>query len=94
LFLKRSTIGESSEGIGECQSKELLFENLSIGNVGPDGDVFVRFTINANDRDDGRVHPVDRTVLGPILNLAMPHLPIRDGVIHLLEKTPLNGGRS
>ncbi len=54
---------------------ELLFERLSAGNVGSDSDVFVRLTLDTGERDDGRVNPVDRTVLGPILNLAMPHLP-------------------
>jgi hypothetical protein len=45
LFLKSPTVGEAGEGVGECQSKELLFEHLSVGNVGPDRDVLVRLTL-------------------------------------------------
>ena len=68
------------------QAVRPLFEQLSVGNVGPDCDVLVRLAPGTNERDDGRVHPVPRTILGPILNRAMPDLPVRDGMIHLPEK--------
>ncbi len=38
------------------------------------------------ERDDGGIHPVNRAVLGAVADLAVPHLAIRDGVVHLLEK--------
>src|SRR6266404_3978408 len=63
-----------------------VFGSLAFRDVGTDGDVLARFTIAAQRRDDGRIHPVDRAVLGPVLNFAVPNLPVRDGVVHLLEE--------
>src|SRR6266478_4355760 len=63
-----------------------VFSSLALCNVRTDGNVLPRFAIAAQRRDDGRIHPIDRAIFGPVLNLAVPNLPIRDGVIHLLEK--------
>src|SRR6266403_4736011 len=63
-----------------------VFGSLALCDVRTDGNVLPRFAIAAQRRDDGRIHPIDRAIFGPVLNLAVPNLPIRDGVIHLLEK--------
>src|SRR5258708_1196988 len=63
-----------------------LFPNLPFRNVRTDRDVLLRFAVATNEWDDGRIHPVDRTILGAVLDLAVPDFTIRDGVIHILEK--------
>ena len=63
-----------------------LFRPFPFRDVGADGHVLPRFAILSYERDNGRIHPVDRAILGPVLNFAVPNLPVRDGVVHLLEE--------
>src|SRR6266567_592241 len=66
---------------GQGFSRQLAFRDVS-----SDGNVLPWFSVRSQERDDGCVHPVNRTVLGPVLNLSVPNFPICDGVVHLLEK--------
>src|SRR5947209_952854 len=49
-----------------------LLGALALGDVVADGDVLVGLAAGVKERDDGRVHPVDRAVLGAVANLAAP----------------------
>src|ERR1039458_7968017 len=65
---------------------EQLFGPLALGDIRADSYVLTRLAFRAEERGDGRMQPVNRTILGPVLNLAVPDLPARDGMVHLLEK--------
>src|SRR5258708_31719448 len=59
---------------------------LAFRDVRWDGHVLPRLSIPSGEWDNGRIHPVNRAILGPVLDLAVPNLPICDGMVHLLEK--------
>ena len=69
--------------LAEARERRLLGEallgGLARGDVGADGDVLVRLPAFVQERDDRRVHPVERAVLGAVADLAVPHAPAGDG---------------
>jgi hypothetical protein len=60
--------------------------SLTLSDIGTDGHILARFTLIAQGRDDGGIHPVDGTVLGAVPDFGVPDLSIGNGVIHLLEE--------
>ena len=48
--------------------------------------VLARPSLRAHEWHDGRVYPIARPAFGAVLDLAMPNLPIGDGMVHLLKK--------
>ena len=63
-----------------------LFRQLLFGDVRSDGNVLLRFSIRSYERNNRRIQPVSRTILRPVLYLAVPNLFSGDGAIHLLEE--------
>src|SRR5215204_1732180 len=49
-----------------------LLGALALGDVVTDGDVLVWLALGVEEGDDGRVHPVERAVLGAVANLPAP----------------------
>ena len=63
-----------------------LCRQFAFRDVRSDGNVLPRFSVHPYERNYSCIHPIDRTILGPVLDFAVPHLTIRDGMVHLLEK--------
>ncbi len=58
--------------------RELRFRFLAPRDVAPDRQVLPRLAAFVEERDDRRIDPVDRPVLGAVAKLAAPHLPARN----------------
>src|SRR5205085_9033180 len=64
-----------------------LLGALALGDVVTDGDVLVGLAFGVEERDDGRVNPVDRAVFGAVAHLAAPDAARGNGrpkVVHEL----------
>src|SRR5258708_21151372 len=51
-----------------------FFSQLAFRDIRTDPDVLPRFSIPSGEWDDGRIDPVNRTILSAVLNLAVPNL--------------------
>jgi hypothetical protein len=58
------------------------FEPLLCADVGANRDVFLGLAVLAEKRRDGGTHPVQRAILGPIADVAMPDMPLGDSAPH------------
>src|SRR5579864_4634267 len=61
---------------GKLLIDDIFFASFAIGNIGTDSHVLAGFAPLVHEGNDGSVYPVDRAILGPVLNLAVPHLPV------------------
>src|SRR5207249_1838251 len=72
---------------------EFILDALALGDVRTDGHVLARLSVLVEERHDGRVHPIIRTVLRPVLDLAMPDLPVRDRLPQVADEFRRMEGR-
>src|SRR5450759_3612711 len=75
-------VGYLRGGFGALKLDDRFLERLLVAfalrDVSSDCDVLKRFTVLAQVRHDGRVHPVEGAVLGFVLDHAFPHSAIAD----------------
>ena len=57
-----------------------FFSGLARGDVVANREVLPRLALRGDERNDGRIDPVDRAVLGAVAQLAAPDLAVRDRV--------------
>jgi hypothetical protein len=55
---------------------QLLLGGLARGDVRADGDVLIRLPALVEERDDGRIDPIEVAVFRLVPNLAVPHLAV------------------
>jgi hypothetical protein len=67
--------------------REGFFDELALSNISADGEVLARAAILIEKRDDCGCFPIERTVFGPVPNLAFPNLAAADRFPHVLEKS-------
>lgn len=65
---------------------QFFFYQLSWRNIEANGGIAVNFASNRYVRDDGGSHPIQRTILAPVTDFAMPDLALCDLAIHLTEE--------
>ena len=63
-----------------------FFGSLALGDIGADGDVLPRAAARPEKWDDGGVDPVERSILGAVLDLSVPNPAHGDNAIHLPEE--------
>src|SRR6476620_9662247 len=59
---------------------------LAFGDVRSNGHVLIRFAAVVEKRHDRRVYPVERSILGPVSNLAAPDPAVRDRLPESLDE--------
>src|SRR3989338_7500099 len=65
---------------------QLNLGKFALGDVGSYRDILYGLAFVIQGSNDCGHYPIQLTVLGPVANLAMPHLARRDSVIHLTEE--------
>ena len=83
-------MGDNGRHLAELGQGILIAERrlrpLAVRDVVADRDVLLRVPAFVEKRDDGRVHPVEGSVLGAIADLAAPDLAARNRGVQLLEE--------
>ena len=53
---------------------QIFLDTFDRGDIRTDGNILARLVLRIAERNDGRTHPVDASVLGPVLQVSFPHL--------------------
>ena len=86
LDLVRDHRGHLAEACQRRLLAQLLLRPLAIGDVVADRHVLVRPAALVEERHDRRVHPVDRSVLGAVAQLAAPDAAVGDRVPQIADE--------
>ncbi len=76
--------------LSELHESRLLAQRrlgpLPLGDVVANRDVLMRPAIVPEKRDDGRIDPIQRAVLGAVADLSAPDMAVGDGAVHVFEE--------
>src|SRR5262249_46570510 len=61
-----------------CLLSDLLFGKFSLGDVMPDGDVLIWFSLRVEERDDSGIDPINAAVFRTIAEFALPNFSAGD----------------